>query len=140
MVYEPANFGLSENYELSRIQDMFFFAIEHLTKMDDTRKQQCLRHFEDLLFPTRRERRYKWGFDCYIHAFTSIRSPMFKENIKLVLLYEKLGMEKRCVVYKQIGESFRDYKNKFLYLRMIIPSSRLEVPYTLSDIRRHIER
>jgi len=135
MVYEPANFGLSGNLELSGIEDMFFLAIEHLTKMDDDKKQKCLRHFEDLLFPTRHQRRFKWGFGRYIHVFTTIGTPMFKENIKLVLLHEKLAMGKTCVVYKTIGESFRAYKKK-----LIVPSSRrLDVPYVLSDIRRHIE-
>lgn len=64
---------------------------------------------------------------------------MFKENVKLILLYEKLAMGKTCVVYKNIGESFWDYKNKFLYLKMIVSSSRLDVPYVLFDVRRHIE-
>ena len=35
MAYDPANFGLSRNFELSRIEDMFFFTIKHLNKMDD---------------------------------------------------------------------------------------------------------
>jgi len=105
MAYNPANFGLSGNFELSGIEDIFLFAIQHLTEMDDDKKQKCLRHFEDLLFPTHRQREFKWRFGRNIRVCTAIGAPMFKENIKLVLLYEKLRMGKTCVVYKNIGES-----------------------------------